>query len=149
MERALRCKGVASGIKTVAGKEEEDIMKITRRTFVGGAAGVAAAGLLPMRGWAQAKPPASPVTITVVDVAGNLALTQPMFETYAKAKPEFVASFAFTKAPAPELPSKIQAQQAAGLLSGGVPMVSSLLTPTVMMSACTFTALMSMCVGTE
>jgi putative spermidine/putrescine transport system substrate-binding protein len=114
MRRALRCKSAASGIKTVAGKEEEDIMKITRRTFVGGAAGVAAAGLLPMRGWAQAKPPASPVTITVVDVAGNLALTQPMFENYAKAKPEFVASFAFTKAPAPELPSKIQAQQAAG-----------------------------------
>lgn len=89
-------------------------MKITRRTFVGGVAGVAAAGMLPLRAFAQAKAPANPVTITVVDVAGNLALTQGMFENYAKAKPEFVASFSFTKAPAPELPAKIQAQQAAG-----------------------------------
>ncbi len=37
-----------------------------------------------------------------------------MFENYAAAKPEWVSSFAFTKAPAPELPAKIQAQQAAG-----------------------------------
>ena len=89
-------------------------MKITRRTFVGGVAGMTGLGLLPGRLWAQAKPPASPVSITVVDVAGNLALTQGMFENYAAAKPEWVSSFAFTKAPAPELPAKIQAQQAAG-----------------------------------
>ena len=64
--------------------------------------------------FAQVKAPASPVTITVVDVAGNLALTQGMLEAYAAAKPEWVSSFAFTKAPAPELPAKIKAQQAAG-----------------------------------
>ncbi|WEX74191.1 extracellular solute-binding protein [Sinorhizobium numidicum] len=89
-------------------------MQITRRTFVGGVAGMAGLGLIPSRGWSQAKAPASPVTITVVDVAGNLALTQGMFENYAAAKPEWVSNFAFTKAPAPELPSKIKAQQAAG-----------------------------------
>ncbi|KQY13936.1 ABC transporter substrate-binding protein [Rhizobium sp. Root482] len=89
-------------------------MKITRRTFVGGVAGMTGLGLLPGRLFAQAKAPASPVTITIVDVAGNLALTQGMFENYAAAKPEWVSSFAFTKAPAPELPAKIQAQQAAG-----------------------------------
>lgn len=89
-------------------------MNVTRRTFVGGVAGMTGLGLLPGRLFAQIKAPASPVTITVVDVAGNLALTQGMFEAYAAAKPEWVSSFAFTKAPAPELPSKIKAQQAAG-----------------------------------
>lgn len=89
-------------------------MQITRRTFVGGVAGMAGLGLLPARSFAALTAPASPVTITIVDVAGNLALTQGMFENYAAAKPEWVSSFAFTKAPAPELPAKIQAQQAAG-----------------------------------
>jgi len=89
-------------------------MQITRRTFVGGVAGMAGFGLLPARSFAALTAPASPVTITIVDVAGNLALTQGMFENYAAAKPEWVSSFAFTKAPAPELPAKIQAQQAAG-----------------------------------
>ncbi|OBZ93126.1 ABC transporter substrate-binding protein [Pararhizobium polonicum] len=89
-------------------------MNITRRTFVGGVAGMTGLGMMPGRLFAQLKAPASPVTITVVDVAGNLALTQGMFENYAAAKPEWVSSFAFTKAPAPELPSKLKAQQAAG-----------------------------------
>jgi putative spermidine/putrescine transport system substrate-binding protein len=93
---------------------EENEMQITRRTFVGGVAGMAGLGLLPARSFAALAAPASPVTITIVDVAGNLALTQGMFENYAAAKPEWVSSFAFTKAPAPELPAKIQAQQAAG-----------------------------------
>jgi putative spermidine/putrescine transport system substrate-binding protein len=89
-------------------------MKVTRRTFVGTAAGAAVASMLPLKVFAQAKKPASPVTITIADVAGNLALTQGMFEAYAAEKPEWVSSFAFTKAPAPELPGKIKAQQAAG-----------------------------------
>lgn len=93
---------------------EENEMHITRRTFVGGVAGMTGLGLLPGRGWAQLAAPANPVTITIVDVAGNLALTQGMFENYAAAKPDWVSSFAFTKAPSPELPAKIQAQQAAG-----------------------------------
>ena len=89
-------------------------MNVTRRTFVGGVAGLTGLGLLPGRLFAQLKAPASPVAITVVDVAGNLALTQGMLEAYAAAKPEWVSSFAFTKAPAPELPAKLKAQQAAG-----------------------------------
>jgi putative spermidine/putrescine transport system substrate-binding protein len=89
-------------------------MKITRRSFVGTAAGLAAAGVLPVRSWAAVSKPASPVTITIADVAGNLALTQGMFENYAAEKPDWVSSFAFTKAPAPELPAKIKAQRDAG-----------------------------------
>lgn len=56
----------------------------------------------------------SPVTINVVDVAGNLALTQDAFELYAKKNPGKVAKFVFTKAPSPELPGKLKAMQAAG-----------------------------------
>ena len=54
------------------------------------------------------------VTMNVVDVAGNLALTQEAFELYAKRNPGKVAKLVFTKAPAPELPGKLKAMQAAG-----------------------------------
>jgi len=57
---------------------------------------------------------AAPVTINVVDPAGNLALTQDAFELYAKKNPDKVAKFVFTKAPAPELPGKLKAMQGAG-----------------------------------
>jgi putative spermidine/putrescine transport system substrate-binding protein len=55
--------------------------------------------------------PASPVTLNFVDVAGNLALTQKAIETYRDQNPKLVAKINFTKAPAPELPGKIKAQQ--------------------------------------
>lgn len=57
--------------------------------------------------------PKSAQVITIVDAAGNLALTQEAIETYRKAKPGVVSRFVFTKAPSPELPGKIRAQQAA------------------------------------
>ena len=64
---------------------------------------------------AQVPPlPSAPVTINVVDVAGNLALTQDAFELYAKKNPNRVSKFTFTKAPAPELPGKLKAMQSAG-----------------------------------
>jgi putative spermidine/putrescine transport system substrate-binding protein len=88
-------------------------MTVSRRTVLAGLAGLGAA----TRGGAasaQLAMPKAPVTITIVDVAGNLALTQKAIENYRKAKPNAVARFAFTKAPAPELPSKLKAQQAAG-----------------------------------
>src|ERR1700722_6207166 len=58
--------------------------------------------------------PTSPVTLNVIDVAGNLALTQKAIEAYRKAHPELVSKITFTKAPAPELAGKIKAQQNAG-----------------------------------
>ena len=83
----------------------------TRRAILGAAT---AAALAPARpGRAQRPKIASPRTVSVVDVAGNLALTQPAFEAYRAAKPDVIGRFTFTKAPAPELPSKIRAQQAA------------------------------------
>ena len=86
---------------------------ITRRGLLGSAAGMAAFGLSPLRAFA-ANPPVAPVTLNIVDVAGNLALTQPAIEAYQKEKPNFVSKITFTKAPAPELPGKIKAQQDAG-----------------------------------
>jgi ABC-type uncharacterized transport system YnjBCD substrate-binding protein len=58
--------------------------------------------------------PTSPVALSVIDVAGNLALTQKAIENYRKAKPNLVSRITFTKAPAPELAGKIKAQQDAG-----------------------------------
>ena len=58
--------------------------------------------------------PKTPVTISVVDVAGDLALTQSAIEAYQAKHPELVSKVAFTKAPAPELAGKLKAMQAAG-----------------------------------
>ena len=85
-------------------------MKLTRRTVVGGLASSAA-----FPAFAQNLPmPTSPVTLNFVDVAGNLALTQKAIEAYRDKNPKLVAKVNFSKAPAPELPGKIKAQQDAG-----------------------------------
>src|ERR1700694_4360760 len=57
---------------------------------------------------------AAPVTINIVDVAGNLALTQDAIEGYQNNHPELISKINFTKAPAPELPGKLKAMQGAG-----------------------------------
>ncbi|MBQ0823454.1 extracellular solute-binding protein [Microvirga terrae] len=87
---------------------------ITRRTFVGGVAGAAGVATLGGKAFAQATLPTSPVTLNIIDVAGNLALTQKAIENYRKAKPNLVSRITFTKATAPELAGKIKAQQDAG-----------------------------------
>src|SRR5215212_1495764 len=84
---------------------------ITRRGFVGGAAGTAGLMTFGARAQGQLALPKSPVALNIIDVAGNLALTQKAFENYRKAKPNVVSRITFTKAPAPELPGKIKAQQ--------------------------------------
>src|SRR3954470_22150983 len=69
---------------------------------------VAAAGAL-------ARPAvAAPIGITILDVGGALALMQPAFEAFRAAHPEQVSRLTLSKAPAPELASKLRAQQAAG-----------------------------------
>ncbi len=88
------------------------MFKLNRRQALGGLAGIAT---LPMgRAFAQSgNLPSSPVSLNIVDVAGNLALTQKAIENYKAAKPELVSNIVFTKAPAPELPGKLRAQQRA------------------------------------
>jgi putative spermidine/putrescine transport system substrate-binding protein len=57
---------------------------------------------------------ADPVAINIVDVAGNLQLTQKAFEAFKAKNPQLVSNITFTNAPAPQLPGKIKAMQAAG-----------------------------------
>ena len=85
-------------------------LKLTRRTVVGGLASSAAFPALAQ----NLTLPSSPVTLNFVDVAGNLALTQKAIEAYRDKKPQLVSRVTFSKAPAPELPGKIKAQQDAG-----------------------------------
>ena len=94
------------------------MLHTTRRHVLGGATGLAtlAAGLAPHAARAAAAPtlPSSPVALNVVDVAGQLQLTQRAMDTFAKANPKLVSKITYSQAPAPELPGKIKAQQAAG-----------------------------------
>ncbi|WP_334004512.1 ABC transporter substrate-binding protein [Burkholderia cepacia] len=57
---------------------------------------------------------AAPVSLNIVDVAGNLQLTQKAIEAFRDKNPTLVSSVTFTNAPAPQLPGKIKAMQAAG-----------------------------------
>ncbi len=87
----------------------------TRRTLLRAVAatiGVSAIGaVVTLPAVAQTR---APVTLNVVDVAGNLALTQDAIELFQKKHPDLVAKINFTKAPAPELPGKLKAMQGAG-----------------------------------
>jgi putative spermidine/putrescine transport system substrate-binding protein len=90
-----------------------------RRAFLRGLSGTALAGVagLPLAAHAQTPPmPSSPVAINVMDVGGALALIQPAFEDYKATNPKAVSRIGFIKAPAPELASKLKAQQAANRL---------------------------------
>jgi len=58
--------------------------------------------------------PSKPVTINILDVAGNLALTKPAIEAFKSAHPEIISSVTYSTGTAPQLASKIQAQQQAG-----------------------------------
>jgi putative spermidine/putrescine transport system substrate-binding protein len=93
------------------------MIRLTRRTLLGGMAGALAAGastrLLAQAGLTL---PSSPVALNIIDVAGNLALTQKAIEAYAAANPKLVSKVTFGKSPAPELPGKIKAQQGANRL---------------------------------
>lgn len=87
-----------------------DHLKITRRTAMTTAAGAA---MLGSKAFAQIPLPKSPITLSVLDATGALAYTQPMFDDYAKEKPQLVSRFTFTRSPSQEMHGKIKAQQAA------------------------------------
>ncbi|MGX5736857.1 extracellular solute-binding protein [Bosea thiooxidans] len=79
----------------------------TRRTVMAGAAGLAAL----KAGGALAQ--SAPVALNIIDVAGNLQLTQIAIERFAKENPKLISRLNFSRAPSPELPAKIKAQQQA------------------------------------
>lgn len=54
-----------------------------------------------------------PVKLSIIDVAGNLQLSQPAIDAFKAANPNLVSDIEVMKATAPELPSKLKAQIAA------------------------------------
>ncbi|WP_200215098.1 ABC transporter substrate-binding protein [Micromonospora coerulea] len=64
--------------------------------------------------------PKKAVTLNVLDVAGNLQLTQGMIDEFVKNNPDVVSRVTYSKSPAPELAGKIKAQQSAGRVDIGL-----------------------------
>jgi putative spermidine/putrescine transport system substrate-binding protein len=64
--------------------------------------------------------PSKPVTLNVLDVAGNLQLTQGMIDEFVKENPDVISKVTYSKAPAPDLVGKIKAQQGAGRVDIGL-----------------------------
>ncbi|WP_439660446.1 extracellular solute-binding protein [Lentzea sp. HUAS TT2] len=58
--------------------------------------------------------PSKPVELNVLDVAGNLQLTQGMIDDFVKQHPDFVSRVNATKATAPDMPGKLKAEQNSG-----------------------------------
>ena len=85
-----------------------------RRAFV---VGLSAMALLKAgKGSAQtALPlPTVPVALNIIDVAGNLQLTQAGIDRFKNANPKLISRINYQRAPSPELPGKLKAQQDAG-----------------------------------
>lgn len=80
----------------------------TRRGVIAGASSLAALQATDAFGQAA---PASPVALNIIDVAGNLQLTQMSIEKFAKDNPKLISRLNFSRAPSPELPAKLKAQQ--------------------------------------
>jgi putative spermidine/putrescine transport system substrate-binding protein len=91
-------------------------MNCFRMSLLSTAAAILAAAMMPLDAASAASPPlpSSPQVVNVMDVGGALALTQKGIEAYQKSHPNLVSRFVFNKAPAPELPGKLKAQQDAG-----------------------------------
>lgn len=101
---------------------------LSRRLLIGGLAASAAAPALaacgsPGNGGSSpaesaapgglASKPSKPVTLNILDVAGNLALTQPIIDAFKSTYPDVVSHVTTTTGTAPELAPKVQAQQQA------------------------------------
>jgi putative spermidine/putrescine transport system substrate-binding protein len=71
-------------------------------------AGVASAAALAANG---VRAQSAPVSLNIIDVAGNLQLTQASIEAFVKANPRLISRLNFSRAPSPELPAKLKAQQ--------------------------------------
>ena len=101
---------------------------MSRRTLISSlAAGAASAPLLAACGApgssssAKAAPPSTlatapskPVSLNILDVAGNLQLTQPILDAFRAQHPEIVSGITTGTGTAPELAPKVQAQQQGG-----------------------------------
>jgi putative spermidine/putrescine transport system substrate-binding protein len=77
---------------------------------------VAAAGFAALSISVDPSLAAEPIVLSIIDTGGDLASTQVIIENYKKANPDKVKEIRIQRAPAPELPAKIKAQQDAGRL---------------------------------
>jgi len=115
--------------ETTAGPESNLVPRaISRRTLLGSlAAGAAGAGVLAACGAPSspassassapaslAQTPSKPVTLNILDVAGNLQLTKPAIEAFKGKYPQIVADVTTSTGTSPDLAPKVQAQQQAG-----------------------------------
>ncbi|MFE9201207.1 extracellular solute-binding protein [Micromonospora sp. NPDC007230] len=64
--------------------------------------------------------PKKAVTLNVLDVAGNLQLTQGMIDEFVQKNPDIISRVTYSKSPAPELAGKIKAQQNANRVDIGL-----------------------------
>ena len=78
-----------------------------------GAAGGSTGGVVPDK-------PAQPVTLNILDVAGNLQLTQGMIDDFVKAHPDVISKVTYSKGTSPDLVGKIKAQQGANRVDIGL-----------------------------
>jgi len=58
--------------------------------------------------------PESPIAVTILDGAGNLVGSQPIFQRFADENPELISDISFETAAAPDVAGKVRAQQLAG-----------------------------------
>jgi putative spermidine/putrescine transport system substrate-binding protein len=58
--------------------------------------------------------PSQPVELNILDVAGNLQLTQGMIDEFVQKNPDIVSKVNYTKSTAPDMPGKLQAEQQGG-----------------------------------
>lgn len=102
---------------------DTDISRITRRQFVIGAGATVAAlaacgpqpvGIPPATTTRLPTPPKQPITLAILDVAGQKQLTGAAIDEYVRNHGQYVSSYTIDPATAPELPAKLLAQENAG-----------------------------------
>jgi len=60
--------------------------------------------------------PSSPVQLNILDIAGNLQLTQGMIDSFVAAHPDIISKVTYETGTAPDMPGKVKAQQDANNL---------------------------------
>src|SRR3954447_17625900 len=83
---------------------------ITRRGVLGSIVGVTALRSTALNSQTL---PAQPVTLNIIDVAGQLQLTQAGIDRFRRENPKLIVGINYSRAPSPELPGKLKAQQEA------------------------------------
>jgi ABC-type uncharacterized transport system YnjBCD substrate-binding protein len=78
------------------------------------AAATSATGTVAAGSAAAGTKPAHPVTLNILDIAGNLQLTQGMIDNFVKANSDVISKVTYTKAAAPAMAGKLQAEQQGG-----------------------------------